>query len=166
VLRAVLFVATGVLFGASSLVMLAHPDFQHPVTLLDWFATLSLSSALLALAAALLGLARLVGGRRLYFAAALAATAAAVAGVANLFEDGLQQEWAFAPFISGTLMVEVGLSAMAVLMVLGSVTRVRLLALVPLMTAVDILALHSSGFGVAVGAAWAMAAAAAVRNKS
>ncbi len=162
-LRAVVFTATGLLFGASSLVMLGDPNFQHPATALDWFATLSLSAALLALAVALPMLARLVGGRRLYLVSVFGAFGAAVAGIANLVEDGLQLDWAFLPFIAGALIVQVGLVGMTVLMFLRSDNRTRLLALVPLITAVDILALHAHGGGVVVAMAWIGAAFVALR---
>jgi hypothetical protein len=163
VLRAALFGATGLLLGASSLVMLASPSYQRPVTIIDWFATLSLSVALLTLAAALPVLARLVSGQRLYLLTLLAGVGAALAGIANVFEDGLHQDWAFVPFISGTVLLEFGLLCMTLLMALGPGIRARLLAFVPLITAVDIVMLHSHGGGVVAGAAW-VAAAVAVRN--
>jgi hypothetical protein len=164
VLRAALFGATGLLLAASSLVMLANPNFQRPATALDWFATISLSAALLILAAALPLLARLAGDRRLYLVSLLGGAAAALAGIANLFEDGLQQDWAFLPFIGGSLVLELGLLGMTLLLVLRSDNRARLFALVPLVTAVDIVALHSHGGGVVAGATWVMAAWVSVRN--
>jgi hypothetical protein len=164
VLRAALFAATGLLLGASSLVMLASPSFQRPVTLIDWFATLSLSAALLTLAAALPVLARLVGGEPVQLVALLGGVGAALAGIANLFEDGLHQDWAFLPFIGGTVLLEVGLLSMTLLMALRSGIRVRLLALAPVLTAVDIVVLHSHGGGAVAGVAWVVAAAIVVRN--
>jgi len=61
----VLFAGLGLAFLVLFLHGLTGPDFQHPVTVSDWFATLGFSAVLFGLAAALLMFGRMFGDSRI-----------------------------------------------------------------------------------------------------
>ena len=120
-LRAALFTFVGVVLCVRSLQSFADPEYMDPESASDWFAVLSFSTALFALALALPMLAQMIGGRVVFRVSLVAAVGAALAGLANLFEDALHwagppgsSGWAFWLFITGTATTAVGLTALAV----------------------------------------------------
>lgn len=160
VLRAALFTVTGVLWCASSLlVLLTDADYQHPESAVDWFTVLSFSAALFAVAFALPMLAQLIGGQVVFRVSLVPAMGAILAGLSNLLEDALQLSWAFWLFILGTAVIVVGLVAFTVAIAVAGRGRLRLLAAIPAATLINALYLHEAGGGVLMLAAWLAAAA-------
>lgn len=162
VLRVSLFLATGLVWCAISLRAVLDPTYQVPPVPGDWFSVLSFSAAIFALAIALPVLAQTLGDGRVVSASLVGAAGAAAAGVANIVEDGLRIEWAFFVFIGGALVLEIGLLAMAALILIRVRGRLRFLAAVPVVMLLDVLLLHEFGGGVLVLAAWLLAAASTV----
>jgi hypothetical protein len=143
-------------------VLLTDPAYQDPETAADWFAVLSFSAALFALAFALPMLAQLISGR--VFKVSLVPTVgAALAGLSNLLEDALQLGWAFWLFILSTALIIVGLVAFIIVVAVAGRGRLRLLAAVPAATLAAIL-LFPVGGGVLIVAAWLAAAAIGLRR--
>lgn len=162
-LRAGLFVCVGVLFCARSLQSFADPEFQDPVSASDWFAVVSFSAALFALALALPMLAQLIDGGRVVFRVSLVpAAGAAFAGLSNLLEDALQMGFAFWFFIVGTVLTILGLIAFTLVVAVVSRGRRRPLATVSAATLIGVL-LFEEGGGVVIAAAWLAAAAISLR---
>jgi len=159
--RAALFTVTGVLWCTSWLSLLTDPAYQDPETAADWFAVLSFSAALFALAFALPMLAQLISGRVVFRVSLVPAVGAALAGLSNLLEDALQLGWAFWLFILSTAVIIVGLVAFIVVVAVAGRGRLRLLAAVPAATLAAIL-LFPVGGGVLIVAAWLAAAAIAL----
>jgi hypothetical protein len=157
--RAAVFIVTGLLFAASSLTFLFGGNFQNARSLMDWFTVFSLSAALLALAVAAPMLARVAGTRWTIHASLLASAGATLAAIANLLEDALHMDWAFAVFVVGSAVTQVGLAATAITIAAGARGSDRALALVPAIVILDLLILHPVGGGVLVLAAWIWAAA-------
>lgn len=164
-LRAALFTVVGVVWCANSLHSFTDPEYMDPESASDWFAVLSFSAGLFALAFALPMLARLIGGRVVFRVSLVPAAGAALAGLSNLFEDALHwagppgsSGWAFWLFILGTAVTVVGLVAFTVVVAVAGRGRLRLLAAVPAATLIDVLFLHEAGGGVLVLAAWLAAA--------
>ncbi len=120
-----------------------------------WF-----SATLAVLAVALPVFGRMLGGRWVVRQALVAGGAMGLSSVANIFEDGLQLDWAFAVFIAGEVVSLVSLLSLTV--VIGATRRGsgRLLALVPAGTAFGILLFVAAG-GIIMLATWLGAAAAA-----
>ncbi len=143
-----------VFWCARSLQSFADPEYQDPVSASDWFAVVSFSVALFALALALPMLAQLAGGGRVVFRASLVpAVGAAAAGISNLLEDALQVGGAFWFYIIGTVLTSLGLIVFALVLAIACRGRRRLLAAVPAATLIGFL-LFENGGGVAVAAAW------------
>jgi hypothetical protein len=164
VARAVLFILVGVLWCARSLQSFTDPAFTDPETPSDWFAVVSFSAALLALALALPSFARLVGGRFPFAVSFVPAAGAAVAGVGNLLEDGAQLDWAGDRlYLPGIALLPLGLVAFTVTVAAVGRGGSRLLAAVPAATLIGIVLLEVGG-GVLVLAAWLAAAAIAMRQ--
>lgn len=163
VLRAALFTVTGVLWCASSLlVLLTDADYQHPESAVDWFTVLSFSAALFAVAFALPMLAQLIGGQVVFRVSLVPAMGAILAGLSNLLEDALQLSWAFWAFwlfILGTAVIVVGLVAFTVAIAVAGRGRLRLLAAIPAATLTNAIYLREAGGGVLMLAAWLAAAA-------
>ena len=151
-LRAALFMCVGVLLCASSLVLFADPEHQDPVSASDWFAVVSFSAALFALALALPMLAQLIGGRDVFRVSLVPAVGAPVAGLSNLLEDALQMGFAFWFFIVGTAVTMVGLIAFTLVVTVVGRGRRRLLAAVPAATLIGVLLFENGG--VLMLAAW------------
>jgi hypothetical protein len=157
--RPLLFALVGVLWCARSLQSFADPSFADPETVGDWFAVISVSVALLALAVALPLFARLIGGRATYAISLVAAAGATIGAVGNLLEDGAQLGWAGdGLYFPGVILFVLGLVALTVTVAMTGRGRTRLLALVPATTLVGTVLLEAGG-GVLVLAAWLAAAA-------
>ena len=88
--RAALFTFVGVVWCVRSLQSFADPEYQDPVSASDWFAVLSFSAALFALALALPLLAQLLGSQAVFRVSLVPAVGAALSGLSNLLEDALQ----------------------------------------------------------------------------
>jgi hypothetical protein len=157
--RSALFVFVGVAWCVRSLQSFADPAYTDPETVSDWFAVLSYSLALFAVAFALPLLAQHTGGGPAVVRVALIpAVGAALAGLANLLEDALQLGFAFWFYGAGGALTALGLIAFTLAIALTGRGRARLVAVIPLMTLIGWL-LFESGGGVLVLAAWLAAAA-------
>ena len=148
-----LFAAVGIGFAVLFLHGLTVPNFQDPVTLSDWFATLGFSVALFGLAAALLIFGRLFGEPLIRRMSLVPALGAALGGASNILEDGLQLDWAFWFFVSSLALSALGLAALAIAIVVLARGGDRLLAAVPAATLVGQLAFPVGG-GLLMAAAW------------
>jgi len=157
-LRVALFTVTGVISGVRSLQAFTDPAYMRPVTAADWFAVLSFSAGLFALAFALPMFAQLIGGRVVFRVSLVPAAGAALAGFSNLLEDALQMDFAFWFFIAGAMLSLVGLIAFTIVAAAGGRGRHRLFAAVPAATLVGQLT-FSVGGGVLIMAAWLAVAA-------
>jgi hypothetical protein len=161
--RAALFTFVGVAWCVRSLQSFTDPEFMDPESASDWFAVLSFSVALIALAFALPMLASYTGGGPAVFRVSLIpAAGAAVAGLGNVLEDGLQLGLAFWLFVIGTAIIAPGLIAFSLSIAVAGRDSRRLLAAVPLTTVIGLL-LFESGGGVLVLAAWLVAGAIAAQ---
>ena len=163
-LRAALFTFVGVVWCARSLQSFTDPEYMDPATASDWFAVLSFSAALFALAFALPMFAQLTGGRVVFRVSLIPAVGAALAGLSNLVEDALHwaSGWAFWLFGAGMATTAVGLIAFTLVVAVAGRGRRRLLAAVPAGTLIGLF-LFESGGGVLTLAAWLVAAAIAVQ---
>jgi hypothetical protein len=94
----------GLAWAGRSLLEFARPDYQEPVTLLDWLAVASFSIAWLLSAIAVILLSGDVGDRTVRIVGRVFAIAAAIAGLANVAEDALGQSWAGMPYVVGFLV--------------------------------------------------------------
>ncbi len=158
-LRAALFTCVSVLWCARSLQSFADPEYQDPVSASDWFAVVSFSVALFALALALPMLAQLADRGRVVFRVSLVpALGAALSGLSNLLEDALQLGFAFWFFVVGTALTMIGLIAITLALAIVGQGRGRLLAAVPAATLIGVL-LFERGGGVVIAAAWLVVAA-------
>jgi hypothetical protein len=83
-----IWLVTGVVWAARSLLEVAHPDYWDPITALDWSAIWVYSAAWLLMAPSVLLLGRLASSRRVLTAATVVAIGAVLAGGANAVEDG------------------------------------------------------------------------------
>ena len=146
-----------------SLQSFADPAYTEPGTVSDWFAVLSFSAALFAVAFALPLLAHYTGGglavRRISL---IPAVGAAIAGLGNLLEDALQLGFAGWFYGAGAAITGLGLIAFTVAIAVAGRGRRRLLAAIPLATLIG-WSLFESGGGVLVLAAWLVAAAIAAQ---
>ena len=113
-LARVLWLLTGALWAAMSLVQFAHPNYWDPVTALDWSSIWIYSAALLSLAASVLLLGRLAPSRRVMIAATVVAIGALGAGVANALEDGNGVSWMGTIYVLGVLTAGIGLLPLAI----------------------------------------------------
>jgi hypothetical protein len=161
--RPALFTLVAVVWCVRSLQSFSDPDFMDPRTASDWFAVLSFSGALFALAFALPLFARSTGGGRVVFRASLVpAVGAALAGFGNLLEDALSLGFAFWLFVAGSVLTLIGLIAITPAVALACRGRRRLLAAVPAATLTGML-LFENGGGVVIAAAWLVVAAMSLR---
>lgn len=126
-----LFAAVGLAFLGLFLHGLTGPDFRHPATVSDWFATLGFSLALFAIAAALPMFGRMFDELRIRRVSFVPAVGAALGGASNVLEDGLQLDWAFWFFVSSAGLVVVGLAALSIAIALLGRGSDRLLAAFP-----------------------------------
>lgn len=99
----IVWLLTGVVWAAHSLIGFADPNYWDPVTALDWSAVWVFSAALLLLAPSVLLLGRLASSRESMIAATVVASGAVVAGVANAVEDGLGVEAVGVLYVIGIL---------------------------------------------------------------
>lgn len=155
--RVVLFVGVGVVWCVRSLQSFAEPDYWDPVSVADWFAVLSFSAALFALAVALPLFARVIGGRAVFWVSFVPAAGAAVEGLGNLLEDALRLGAGEVLYVVGGLVFWVGLLAFALVVAVTAVGRRRLMALAVVVSGIG-LVLYESGGGVLVLGAWLAAA--------
>lgn len=161
--RAALFALVGIAWCVRSLQSFADPAYTDPETVSDWFAVLSFSAALFAVAAALPLLAHYTGGGPAVVRVSLIpAAGAALAGLANVLEDALQLGFAFWLYVAGSAGTGLGLIAFTLAIAVAGRGRGRLLAAIPLGTLIG-WSVFESGGGVLVLAAWLAAAAIAAR---
>jgi hypothetical protein len=152
-----------VLWCARSLAAFTDPAFTDPETAWDWFAVVSFSAALAALAFALPLFTRLVRSRIPMGIALVAAAGAGIGAVGNLLEDGLQLDWAGDwLYLPSVVLMTLGLAALTVAVAVCGHRTTRLLAGVPGAVLVGMLLLERGG-GILVLAAWLAAAAVALR---
>lgn len=162
--RPALFAFVGVAWCVRSLQSFADPQYTDPETASDWFAVISYSVALFAVAFALPLLARHTGGGPTVVRVALIpAVGAALAGLANLLEDALQLRFAGWFYGAGGALTALGLIAFTLAIALAGRGRGRLLAVIPLMTLIGWF-LFESGGGVLVLVTWLAAAAIAAQQ--
>lgn len=112
-LARIVWLATGFVWAARSLVALADPHYWDPVTTLDYVAVWLFTACWLTLAPSIFLLGRLTSSRAVTVVASVVAIAALVAGVANGVEDGLDMKWAGIFYIFGSLTAFLGLLALA-----------------------------------------------------
>ena len=144
-------VLTGAAWGARSLQALAHPAYTNPVTPFDWLAVVGFSAAFLLTAAGLLVLRESVRpGLNITVATAVVAVACVVAGLMNLFEDGLGTASLGPIYAVSALIAWLGFFVIAGMI---GVSKDRSLAFVPLLTGIGF-ALFGIGGGVLTLAAW------------
>ena len=160
-LRAALFTFVGVVWCVRLLQSFADPEYEDPVSASDWFAVVSFSAALFALALALPLLAQLIGGRAVFRVSLVPAVGAALSGLGNLLEDALQIGFAGWLYAVGNTLTMVGLIAFTIAIAVAGRGRRRLLAAVPAATLIGWF-LSESGGGVLILAAWLAAAAMAL----
>jgi hypothetical protein len=163
--RATTFAITGLLFASNSLVLaIADPNYQRPVTVADWFTSLSFSAAALALAASLPILGAYADGQLPWITARIGAVGAAIVAIANILEDPLRQESAFFGFLGGVVALHVGLLGLTLALTRIGDRRKWLLAVAPATVFLDLLLLHPLGGGVLVVVAFLIAAGVAVES--
>ena len=167
-----LFTFAGVVWCVRSLQAFSDPEYMDPESASDWFAVLSFSAGLFAIALALPMFACLIGGRVAWWLSLVPASGAALAGLGNLFEDALHWSgppgssgWAGWLYGLGAGMTGIGLVAFSLLVAVVSGGRRRLLAAVPAATLIGWM-LFESGGGVLILAAWLAAAAMALGHPS
>jgi MFS family permease len=147
------FAAVGLSFLVLFLHRLTDPDFQDPVTLSDWFATLGFSVALFALAAALPVFGWMFDELRIRRVSFVPSVGAALGGLSNVLEDGLQLDWAFWFFVLSSGLVVVGLLALSIAIALLGRGSDRLFAAIPAATLAGQLVFPVGG-GLLMAAAW------------
>lgn len=163
-MRATIFICVAAFWCARSLLSFADPAYTDPVSAADWFAVVSFTVALFALAFALPMLAQLTGGGRLVYRASLIpAVGAAVAGFSNLLEDALQLGFAYWAFIGGSGVFALGIIVFALVVADARSDRRELFAIVPAATLIGWMLLEIGG-GVIVAAAWLTVAAISLRS--
>ncbi len=159
VLRASYFALVGL--GFLAYWVIADPSFDVSESQDEWGYVLAFSGVILSLAFALPLFAQVIGGRWVLRMSLVAAAGAALGSVANVFEDGLQIDWVFFVFVLGAAIELVGLLALAVVVAVGGRASRRLLALVPVGTAVAIIAFVPAG-GPLMATTWLAAAVVAL----
>lgn len=155
-MRSAFFALTGgVLFAYWAL---GKPSFAASPSQSEWPTVLwfSASLALLALALAMFG--RLAGGGWAARLALVASGAVACSSLANILEDGLDLDWAFAVFILGELVALISLVALTVVLAATSRGTGRMLAVVPAGTALGLILFVYAG-GLIMLVTWLAAAA-------
>lgn len=161
VLRAFYFALVG--SGFLAYWVIADPSYDVSDSQDEWAYVLAFSGVILSLAFAIPLFAQLAGGRWALRIALVAAAGSLLGSLANIFEDGFQVDWVFFMFVLGGAIELVGFLALAVVLAGGKRGSQRLLALVPLGTAVAVIAFVPAGgplmFATWLGAAaWALAA--------
>jgi hypothetical protein len=155
--RAALFALTG--FGFFAFWIIAKPGFDTSPTQGEWPNVLAFSAMILSLAFAVPQFAALTGERVAVWPSRVVAAGAVLSSAANIVEDGLMMDWAFFAFVLGTAIINIGLLALTIaIMVRGSQ---RHFALVPAGTLVGILLYVMLG-GPVMLATWLLAAALAL----
>lgn len=116
VVSRIVWVVTGAVWAARSLLEFAHPDYWKPVTALDWSAVWLFSVCWLLLAPSMLLLGRLASSRRVMTVAAVVATGALLAGGANAIEDGFGVKALGTLYVIGSLTAWLGLLPLAAML--------------------------------------------------
>ena len=140
---------------------LAHPSFEQTAAMSEWPTVLLFSAMLFALAAAMPAFGSMVGGRWVVRLAGLAGAVLGVAGIANIFEDGLGLEWVFIIFALCSLLFELALLALTAVIARTARGTRRLLALIPLATGAGVFLMVIAG-GPILLVTWLAAAAVAL----
>ncbi len=124
------------LVGVASFVhwVLADPSRDVSYSQSQWGHVLLFSAAIAILALALPSLGKQFDTVVIGRTSLAPAAGAALSSLANIAEDGLQWSWAFYAFVLGAATMLVGLSALAVTIVLPGVSRCRAMVLIPLAT--------------------------------
>ncbi len=156
-MRAALFAVTGTAFFAFWLI--AKPSSEASPSQGEWPNVLAFSAIILTLAFAVPQFAQLAGGRTPFRASLVVAAGSVLSSIANVLEDGFKLEWAFFAFVLGTLIVHIGLLALAVALVMRE--NRRHFALVPFGTSAAILFYVAAG-GPIMLVTWLVAAALAL----
>ncbi len=159
-LRACYFALVG--SGFLAYWVIADPSHDISDSQDEWSYVLAFSGVILSLAFAIPLFAQLAGGTWTLRIALVAAAGSALSSLANILEDGFQIDWVFFVFALGAAVQLVGFLALVVVVAIGKRGRQRLLALVPLGTAIGIIGFVEAGgplmFATWLGAAvWALA---------
>lgn len=110
----IVWLATGLVLAACSLIRLGHPDYWDPVTSFDYLAVWSWSLAWILLGLAVAFVGRIAPAGTVRRISTVVAVASIATGIANGIEDGLgQRAW-------GTVYVVGSLTAWFGLLVLGA----------------------------------------------
>ena len=148
--------AVGLSWALVSARAFVDADPFHPVTVLDWVATLSFSVALAMLAPAAWLIAELAGrGKAVVVAAALMALGGLVAAVANFIEDGLGIKSFGQVFAVGLFGVLAGPLGLAVTL---AIRRRFVLASLSVATFAGMFSSSEAGGGFLILGAWLMVA--------
>lgn len=161
-LRAATFTLTGLLWLGYSVVASTGANYLEPERLIDFVAIYGFSAALFALAVALPLLGQLGRRRWVLLAGRLGGLAAATAAIVNVFEDGLNIEWMFLPFVASSLAMAFALLAMTGGFAVFGRGAERLLAIVPLSALLGFQGLLG---GVVALVAWLGAAVVVARRR-
>ena len=113
-LARVIWLLSGMLWAAVSLVQFAHPNYWDPVTPLDWSAVWLYSGAWLLFVPSILFLGRLAPERPVMTVATVVAIGALSTGLANAFEDGFGVSWMGTLYVVGVLTAGISLLPLAV----------------------------------------------------
>ena len=113
-LARIVWLLSGMLWAAVSLIQFAHPNYWDPVTPLDWSAVWLYSAAWLLFAPSMLFLGRLVLERQVMTIASVIAIGALGTGLANAFEDGFGVSWMGTLYVVGVLAAGIGMVPLAV----------------------------------------------------
>ena len=113
VLARIVWLATGLVFGARSLIEFAHPDYWEPATTLDWSAVWLTSLGWILFAPAVLLLGRLAPTRAVTVVSIVVAIGALMTGLANGIEDGFDVQAFGLFYIIGILTAGLGLLPLA-----------------------------------------------------
>jgi hypothetical protein len=112
-LARVVWVATGLVFAARSLIEFAQPDYWEPVTTLDWSAVWLTSLGWLLFAPSVLLLGRLAPTRAVLSVSMVVASGALLTGLANAIEDGFDVQAFGTLYVIGFMTAWLGLLALA-----------------------------------------------------
>lgn len=159
-MRPALFVLTGITLFAYW--TFGRPTFEATESQSQWPTVIWFSATLALLALALVVFGRMAGGRWATRLALVAGVAMGVSSAANILEDGLDLDWAFAVFILGELVALVSLLALALVLAATRRGTARLLSIVPGGTALGLILFVYAG-GPIMLVTWLVGAAAAVR---
>jgi hypothetical protein len=154
-IRAAFYILVGALFATYWWIV--DPGTTASDTQTEWKYVLWFSGVVFSIAVAVPSLAALISNTALR-ASIVPASGATVSSFGNILEDGVGLEWAFFVFVLGTLVMLVGLLAVAAVMASTGRGPARLAAVVPVGTAAGIVLFPSVG-GLILLVSWVLAAA-------